>query len=159
THRGPARTLRFSVARQQQLTPALVAAGVSQAILGSNDAGLANGFRLSSDVSFPAEQRLAFQTLYSGPQGFTQGLNEFVQGLAANLHNPYEKTFPNRVSFTIEPLDENPAVTLDLFQLSRTSVEPGETVQATIAWRNWQGDAHRETFDIAIDPSWAGKRL
>jgi hypothetical protein len=159
TRRGPARTLKFNVARQQQLTPALVAAGVSQAILGSNDAGLANGFRLSSDVSFPADQRLAFQTLYSGPQGFTQGLNEFVQGLAANLQNPYEKTFPDRVAFTVEPLEENPSVTLDQFQVSRTAAQPGENVQVTVAWRNWQGDSQSETVAFKVDPSWVGKQL
>jgi hypothetical protein len=157
--RGAPRTLKFSVARQQQLTPVIVAAGVSQAILGSNDAGLANGFRLKSDVSFPASARLAFQTLYSGPQGFAQGLNEFVQGLAANLQNPYAKTFPERVAFSIEPLETNPAVTLDLFQLSRTTASAGEVVQATIGWRDWQGDAHRETIDLAIDPDWTGKQL
>ncbi|HTO04089.1 MAG TPA: SpoIVB peptidase S55 domain-containing protein, partial [Opitutus sp.] len=38
--KGPSKTLHFSVARQEQLTPVLVATGVSQAILGSNDAGL-----------------------------------------------------------------------------------------------------------------------
>jgi hypothetical protein len=157
--RGAPRTLKFSVVRQQQLTPLIVAAGVSQAILGSNDGGLANGFRLSSNVSFPASAKLAFQTLYSGPQGFSQGLNEFVQGLAANLQNPYAKTFPEHVSFTIEPLETNPAVTLDMFQLSRTTVSAGQTVQATIAWRDWQGDAHRETIDLAIDPAWTGKQL
>lgn len=158
-HRGAARTLHFSVARHQQLTPVLVATGVSQAILGSNDAGLANGFRLSSNVSFPAAQKLAFQTLYSGPQGFAQGLNEFVQGLAANLQNPYAKTFPDHVAFKVEPLEENPAVTLDLFQLSRTTARSGQTVQATVSWRDWQGDSHRETIDLAIDPAWAGKQL
>lgn len=157
--KGAPRTLRFSVVRQQQLTPMIVAAGVSQAILGSNDAGLANGFRLKSDVSFPASGRLAFETLYSGPQGFTQGLNEFVQGLAANLQNPYAKTFPEQVSFSIEPLETNPAVTLDLFQLSRTTVSGGQVVQATIAWRDWQGDSHRETIDLKIDPAWSGKQL
>jgi hypothetical protein len=157
--RGAPRTLKFSVARQQQLTPMLVAAGVSQAILGSNDAGLANGFRLKSDVSFPASARLAFQTLYSGPQGFTQGLNEFVQGLAANLQNPYAKTFPEHVAFSIEPLETNPAVTLDMFQLSRTTASAGQIVQATLAWRDWQGDSHRETVDLEIDPSWTGKQL
>jgi hypothetical protein len=157
--RGAPRTLKFSVARQQQLTPVIVAAGVSQAILGSNDAGLANGFRLKSDVSFPASARLAFQTLYAGPQGFAQGLNEFVQGLAANLQNPYAKTFPEHVSFSIEPLETNPAVTLDMFQLSRTTASAGQIVQATIAWRDWQGDAHRETIDLAIDPAWTGKQL
>jgi len=93
------RTLRFSVARQQQLTPMIVAAGVTQAIMGANDAGLANGFRLRGNITFPAAQMLATQTLYAGPQGFAQGLNEFVQGLAANLQNPYEKTYPDRVAF------------------------------------------------------------
>ena len=159
TGRGAARTLRFSVVRQQQLTPVIVAAGVSQAILGSNDAGLVNGFRLSSNVSFPASQKLASQTLYAGPQGFTQGLNEFVQGLAANLQNPYAKTFPDQVAFTIEPLKDNPAVTLDMFQLSRSTPRAGQNVQLTIAWRDWQGDAHREIVDIPIDPSWTGKQL
>lgn len=156
---GNSRTLRFSVARQQQLTPMLVAAGVSQAILGSNDAGLAKGFRLSSNVNFPAAQKLSFQTIYSGPQGFTQGLNEFVQGLAANLHNPYAKTFPDDVAFSIEPLDENPAVTLDMFQLSRNTTRAGDTIQVTLAWRNWQGDSNRKVIDLPIDPAWAGKQL
>ena len=159
TRKAPKRTLHFSVARQQQLTPVLVAAGVSQAILGSNDAGLANGFKLSSDIQFPAAQKLAVQTLYSGPQGFTQGLNEFVQNLAANLQNPYAKTFPDHVSFSVEPLDANPTVTLDVFQLSRATARGGDTVQATIAWRDWQGDAHRETVDVPIDSSWTGKQL
>jgi hypothetical protein len=157
--RGTPRTLRFNVARQQQLTPMIIAAGVSQAIIGSNDGGLANGFRLKSDVRFPANGSLAYQSIYSGPQGFAQGLNEFIQGLAANLQNPYEKTFPEHVSFSIEPLESNPAVTLDLFQLSRTTATAGETVQATIAWRDWQGAAHRETVDLVIDAAWTGKQL
>lgn len=164
---GPSRSLHFSVARQQQLTPVLVAAGVTQAITGANDAGLANGFRLTSDVTFPARPelaerasaKLATQTLYSGPQGFAQGLNEFVQGLAANLQNPYEKTFPDHVSFLVEPLDENPAITLDLFQISRATARAGDTIQATLGWRDFQGAAHRETVDVPIDPNWAGKQV
>jgi len=166
-HQGPARTLHFSVARQQQLTPLLVAAGVTQAIIGANDAGLANGFRLTSDVTFPARPelaeraaaKLATQTLYAGPQGFTQGLNDFVQNLAANLQNPYEKTFPDHVTFSVEPLDDNPAVTLDQFQLSRTAARAGDIVQATLAWRDFQGAAHREIVDLPIDAKWTGKQL
>ncbi|MBI5693910.1 MAG: hypothetical protein HZC55_27875 [Verrucomicrobia bacterium] len=157
--RGAARTLRFQVARQQQLTPVVVAAGVTQAILGSNDGGFASGFRLRSNVSFPAAAALAFQTLYSGPQGFAQGLNEFIQSLAANLQNPYARTFPEQVEFSIEPLEANPAVTLDQFQLSRSQVPAGGVVQATLAWRDWQGAAHREIIDLPIDAAWAGRQL
>jgi hypothetical protein len=156
---SPSRVLHFAVARQQQLTPMLVAAGVTQAIMGANDAGLANGFRLTSNVQFPLAEKLATKTIYSGPQGFQQGLSDFVQGLAANLQNPYAKTFPDQVSFTVEPLTENPTVTLDLFQLSRTTARPGETVQATLGWRDYQGAAHRETIDLVVDGAWAGKKL
>ncbi|MBL9201506.1 MAG: hypothetical protein JNL39_13440 [Opitutaceae bacterium] len=156
---GAPRTLKFSVVRHQQITPMIMASGVAQAILGSNDAGLTKGFRLSSNIRFAATAQLEFQTLYPGPQGFTQGLNEFVQGLAANLQNPYAKTFPERVTFTIEPLETNPSVTLDLFQLSRTTVAPGQIVQATLAWRDWQGEARREIIDLTIDPKWAGRQL
>ena len=155
----PAKTLHFSVARQEQLTPVLVATGVSQAILGSNDAGLSNGFLLKSDVMFPTKPTLATRTLYAGPQGFQQGLSQFVQDLAQNLQNPYEKTFPRKVVFTVEALDQNPAVTLELFQLSRSTARAGEVVQATLSWRDYQGESHRQTIDIPIDAAWTGRTL
>jgi hypothetical protein len=156
---APSKTLHFSVARQEQLTPVLVATGVSQAILGSNDAGLSKGFILKSDVTFPTKPTLATRTLYAGPQGFQQGLNEFVQDLAQNLQNPYEKTFPGRVVFTVEALEQNPAITLDLFQLSRSTASVGETLQATLSWRDFQGESRRQVVDIPIDPSWVGRNL
>jgi hypothetical protein len=152
-------TLHFSVARQQQLTPMLVAAGVTQAILGNNEAGFTNGFRLSSDVTFGEHQTLSAQTLYAGPQGFAQGLGEFVKDLSADLQNPYEKTFPSHVTFKVDALEQNPAITLEMFRLSRTTTRVGETVQATIAWRDFQGETHRELVDLPIDAAWAGKQL
>ncbi len=156
---GTAKKLHFSVARQEQLTPVLVATGVSQAILGSNDAGLSQGFLLKSDISFPSRPALATRALYSGPQGFQQGLNEFVRDLGQSLQNPYEKTFPDRVVFTVEPLDQNPAVTVELFQLSRTTARAGDTLQATLSWRDHQGEARRQTIDIPVRSEWIGKNL
>ena len=156
---GPVKRLNFSVARQEQLTPVLVATGVSQAILGSNDAGLSKGFILRSDVTFPTKPTLATRTLYAGPQGFQQGLNEFVQDLAQNLQNPYEKTFPGRVVFTVEALEQNPAITLDLFQLSRSTASIGDTVQATVSWRDYQGESRRQIVDIPVNPAWVGRSV
>jgi len=153
------RTLRFQVARQTQLTPALIAAGVTQAIVGSNDGALASGFRLTSNIRFSPTQTLDARTLHAGPQAFARGLNQFVQSLAQDLQNPYEKTFPSSVSFTVEPLADNPAVNIDLFQLSRASARPGETITATLAWRDFQGEARREVVTLPIDPAWAGKSL
>lgn len=156
---GSHKTLHFSVARHENLTPILVATGVSQAILGSNDAGLSKGFLLRSDVMFPAKPTLATRTLYAGPQGFQQGLNQFMQDLAQSLQNPYEKTFPRRVVFTVEPLEQNPAITLESFQLSRATARAGETLQATLSWRDYQGDSRRQTIEIPVDSAWIGKSL
>ena len=153
------RTLRFAVVRQTQLTPVVIAAGLTQAIMGANDAGFSNGFRLRGNLTFPASQVLKTQAIYAGPQGFAQGLNEFVQNLAANLQNPYEKTFPDRVSFNVEPLAENPTIVIEQFQLSRASARAGDTVQATLAWRDFQGAAHREIINLPISAKWAGKPL
>jgi hypothetical protein len=82
-----------------------------------------------------------------------------VQDLAQNLQNPYEKTFPKRVVFTVEALEQNPAVTLELFQLSRSTARGGDTVQATLSWRDYQGESRRQTVDIPIDPAWTGRSL
>ena len=50
---GSTRTLRFEVVRQPELAPLITAAGLAQGILGSNDAGLAEGFRVRREVTFP----------------------------------------------------------------------------------------------------------
>jgi len=153
------RRLHFQVVRQPQLTPVLVATGVSEAILGSNEAGLSNGFRLKSTVTFAAGQRLDGAALYAGPQSFQQGLNDFLIGLAGELQNPYEEAFPSRVEFQVEPLIENPSVTLDQVQLSRTAVRAGDPLTAALEWRDYQGATHRTTVEIPVDAAWTGQTL
>jgi len=158
-HSAHPQTLRFRVAREEQLTPAIIAAGVTQAIVGSNEAGLSNGFRITSDLVFAPGQTLDSHALYAGPHAFAAGLSDFVQDLSQDLENPYQKTFPSRVAFSIEALARNPAVTLDQFRLSRATARAGETIQAQLAWRDFQGADHVEVVPIPIDPAWAGKTL
>jgi hypothetical protein len=153
------RELHFRVARQAELSPSIIASGVSQAIIGSNDAGLNRGFRISTDVAYAGQALMTNHALYAGPQAFAAGVGEFVKGLSQDLQNPYEKTFPQRVQFTVEALEENPAVTLNLFQLSRRSAKVGDVVQAQLGWRDYQGAAHTTTVDIPIPPDWAGRNL
>ena len=84
---------------------------------------------------------------------------EFLGALSAQLQNPFEKTFPSRVQFRIEPLAENPAITMERFDVSRTSVRAGETLEVTLGWRNYQGGEQTSTVEIPVDPAWAGKTL
>jgi hypothetical protein len=157
--KGASRDLKFAVLRHPQLTAAITATGLTQAILGSNDHGFNHGFRVRGEISFSPKQELSYSTVHAGPQGFAQGLGEFITGLAGNLQNPYERTFPSKVSFTVEPLAENPTVVIEQFRLSRAQAAPGERIQATVSWRNWQGATEREVIDLPLDPAWSGRQL
>ncbi|HRE81085.1 MAG TPA: hypothetical protein PLN52_08560, partial [Opitutaceae bacterium] len=66
----PRRTLNYSIVRHPQLAPLVVAAGVTQTVVGSNDAGFNEGFRVSTRLSFPGNESLDSSMLYAGPQGF-----------------------------------------------------------------------------------------
>lgn len=156
---GASRTLHFAVVRQPQLAPMIAAVGVAQGILGSNDAGLAEGFRLRREVTFPGGQTVVADDLYAGPQGFAAGLGDFIRDLSEWLQNPFAKVFPTTVVFSVDALAHNPLSVLDVVQLSRSIAAPGETVQLTLTWRDYQGARSTETVNLAVARSWLGKTL
>ena len=156
---GTSRPLHFAVVRQPQLTPMITAVGVAQSILGSNDAGLAEGFRLRRTVTFPGGQEVSADDLYAGPQGFAAGLGDFVRELSEVLQNPFARVFPAKVAFEIDALPHNPSSVLDVVQLSRTSAAPGDIVQLTLTWRDFQDARATETVNLEVARSWAGKTL
>jgi hypothetical protein len=157
--RTPARTLRFSTIRHDRLTPRIASTGLAQAVLGSNETGLAEGFRVKTTIAYPGERRLETDTLYAGPQGFAAGIGGLVRRLAASLDNPVADVFPESLAFTIEPLARNPAASIDNIQLSRTRLTAGDTLRVTLTLREFQGDALRETIPIDIPADWSGRRL
>jgi len=158
--RGSApRTIHFQVVREKHIAPMIMLAGLAEAVLGSNDSEAGEGFRIVSTVVFSPGQEITRESVYAGQQGFAAGMVEFVTNLSAELQNPFEKTMPRSVEFRVEPLETNPAVTVEQFQVSRTVVRPGEILQATLAWRDFQGGEESCTIDIPVDPSWAGKTV
>ncbi len=156
---APQRTLHFQVVRERRIAPMIMLTGIVEAIFGSNDGARGEGFRIVSTITYGAGQQLTHESVYAGPQGFTTGMFEFLVGLSMELQNPFEKVTPKQVSFRVEPLGENPAVVVEQFQVSRSSVRAGETLQATLGWRNYQGSEDVCTVDIPVDPSWTGKTL
>lgn len=155
----PLRTLHFNAVRHHRLTPMIAAMGLSQAVLGSNENGMAEGFRISSTVTYPDGQSLTTDDVYAGPQGFTSGLDGFIRRLAAGLRNPIADIFPASIAFSVEPLARNPVATLDLVQLSRTRLQPGDTLTATLSVRDFQGAPVQQSIEVQIPAEWTGKKL
>jgi hypothetical protein len=153
------RTIRFQVVRDKRVAPMIMLTGIVEGVFGSNDSEPGEGFRIVSTVSFSPTQQISRESVYAGEQGFLSGMLDFLSALSAELQNPFEKALPRSVQFRIEPLAENPAVTVEQFQVSRATVRAGETLQVTLGWRNFQGAEGTSTVDVPIDPSWTGKTL
>ena len=155
----PTRTLQFSTVRHHRLTPTIATLGLTQAVLGSNDAGLSEGFRVASRVIFADGREIAHSALFAGPQGFNAGLEGFIRRLTTWVQNPVESVFPTQILFEVEPLGGNPTGSLDIVQVSRRSARAGERVDVTLTMRDYQGQPVRETVALDIPSAWVGRQL
>ena len=155
----PARTLNFSTVRHPRLTPMITAAGLAQAVLGSNDAELSEGFDVTIDVLFPGGEELKISQLYAGPAGFQAGLNGLVRGLSTWLQNPVEEVFPANVEFTVTPLPANPTASLDNMRFSPRIAKPGAELTVTLGLRDFQSTPWTEQIHLPIAEDWTGRKL
>jgi hypothetical protein len=153
------KALNFRVVRHEQVLPVIAAAGLMQAVNGSNESGFTRGFRVKLMVDFPGTDPVEFSQIYPGPQGLNQGLADLVGNLSLWLFNPYERIFPERIRFAIEDTPDTPQGILEQFQLSRTQAGPGERVDLSLGWRGFQRPAATETLRVDVPREWAGKDL
>ena len=153
------KSLHFSVVRHEQVLPMIAAAGLAQAVNGSNESGFTRGFRVTTTVEFPGTAPVELSQIYPGPQGFNQGVADFVGNLSLWLFNPYERVFPDRIKFSVEDTPETPQGSLEIVQLSRSEAAPGEHVDLRIGWRGYQRAPATEALDLDIPRDWAGKDL
>ena len=157
--RANRKTLRFQVVRHEQVLPVIAATGLAQAVMGSNESGFSRGFKVTTTVDFPGSEPVVLSQIYPGPQGFNQGLGDFVGNLSLWLFNPYERIFPERIRFSVESTPETPQGVVEQLQVSRAEAAPGEHVGLTIGWRGFQREAESELLGLDIPREWAGKEL
>jgi hypothetical protein len=153
------KSLHFSVIRHEQVLPAVAAAGLAQAVSGSNESGFTRGFRVTTTVNFPGSAPVELSQIYPGPQGFNQGLTDFVGNLSLWLFNPYERIFPERISFSVQDTPDTPQGSVELFQASRREAAPGDHLDLGLGWRGYQRAVSFESLGLDVPRSWAGKDL
>lgn len=153
------REVSFQVVRDRRIAPVIMLTGVVEAVFGSNDGGSSEGVSITSTVDFSPTRSMTRVSLFAGRQGFLAGMVDFLAGLNAEIQNPFEETMPTSVRFRVELLPSNPLVTVEQFQVSRTSVRSGETFSVNIAWRDFQGSHGETTVTVPVAPAWAGKTL
>lgn len=155
----PTDNLEFSTVRHARLTPMIAAMGLAQAVLGTNEAGMADGFAVTTKVKFADQDVLQTRMLFAGPKAFADSMRGLTNDLTTWLQNPVEESFPEHVEFDVTPLDENPLTSLDNLQLSHRSIAANETLEVELQYRDYQSATHRETIAINVAPDWVDKRV
>jgi hypothetical protein len=153
------RAISFQVVRDRHIAPMIMLTGVVEGVFGSNESGPSEGVSITSTVTFSPTRSITRVSVFAGQQGFLAGLVDFLAGLNAEIQNPFENTMPTSVRFRVEQLVRNPAVTVEQFRVSRTTVRVGETFDVRIAWRDFEGSGSVTTVTVPVRPSWAGKTL
>ena len=128
-------------------------------MLGANDAGFHEGFRVASHLTFPGGLEWRQNVLYAGAQGFAQALGEIVQSLSAVLQNPLARVFPESIRLEVEALHDLPGITIERFVLSRATVAPGAELTADLAWRDAQGRNAHLSVPVPVAADWSGRTL
>ena len=155
----PHRTLNFSTVRHPRITPMITAIGLAQAVMGSNDSGLAEGFAVRTHVEFEEGETLEMAQLYAGPKSFGDGMKGLTADLSTWLQNPVEQSFPRQVTFTVEPLLNNPTTSMDNVRLSHRSVRGGEEIKVEIKLRDFQSQGWTEVVTIPVSPDWVDRKI
>ena len=155
----PERTLNFSAVRHPRITPMITAIGLSQAILGSNDAGLNDGFAIKTRVEFADGEHLEMEQLYAGAKSFQSGLNGLVADLTTWLQNPVESAFPEQVVFEVETLATNPSTSLDNVRLSHRTISSTESLEVVVNLRDFQSQPLKPTLLNPIQSDWVDRKL
>jgi len=155
----PSDELDFAIVRHPRLTPMIAVMGLAEAVLGNNEAGLADGFAVQTSILFPDQEPLETRMLFAGPRAFSDSIRGLTNDLTTWLQNPVQESFPERVAFDITPLNENPLTSLDNLRLSHRSVTAGESFDVSIQYRDYQAEPHTETVAIATSPDWVDKRI
>jgi len=159
TVRTPHDELRFETVKHARITPVIAAVGLSQAVTGTNDAGLAEGFRLEATVVFEDGEILETDRLFAGPKAFANSLGSLTAELGTWLQNPIEEAFPQTVEFQVTPLQENPLTSIDNLRLSHRAVSAGDTLEIDLELRDFQANELQESVTVPISPAWVGRKL
>jgi hypothetical protein len=155
----PQRTLEFSTVRHARITPMITAIGLSQAVLGSNNAGLSEGFAIKTRIEFADGERLEMDQLYAGARSFQDGMKAMVADLTTWLQNPVEEAFPQKVTFEVVALAANPSTSLDNVQLSHRTIRARDELKVQVNFRDFQSQPIEQTVTIPIDEDWVGETL
>ncbi len=136
-----ARTLRFEVLNNRELTPQVLLAGVYQALSGTNIAGNEMSLRLTGEVDVAGNAPLRMDGTASSGEGQPAAVQAAVvlaQRFARVYANALEQPKITGVSLRAEVIPTRDSAQIESARLSSVEARPGDTVTVQATVRRWQ---------------------
>ncbi len=156
TFRGPGladRTYRFSVVRQNQLTPFLVNGALASLWSTLEDTVEAKNVLLSDFTLVPENGpkiRLQDQA-FTGAQALSSASEYISDAVNLLLNNPEQAVPIRRISLTVTTSPGQDAYSVDTAWLDRAAVRPGAPLRLHVRLKDYQGAARTVSLSVPTD--------
>jgi hypothetical protein len=156
SERGPSRTFKFGVVKDQMLTPLLTFAAITNTLQSYEREFGAATFTVRGQASVKGYGSVALENIFTGD---TPGIGAaaYVAGpLSALLSNDVAPIQIDAVDLTINAFEEPRTTTLERAWLDDEQPKAGDTVKLHILTRTYRGEDKLQTVDVAIPSNASG---
>ncbi|MFN2502119.1 MAG: SpoIVB peptidase S55 domain-containing protein [Pyrinomonadaceae bacterium] len=153
TSRGRTEEINFESVFDELLTPLIINAGVSNALIASERGIGESTIELNGEIRIKGEESIRLNRRFAGAQASVFASSAAVIPLGALLRADFPGMEITGVSINMTAVDGSQTAVLDHISVDKKQVRPGETVEVTAYERNQAGQFTVRKIRIAIPNS------
>ena len=156
TERGPKRTFKFEVVRDQLFTPVLTYVSILNTLKSYEREYGAATFSVKGRALVRKHGEIAFEDLFTGDSPSIGAASYIAGPLTFLLKNEFEPVQIDALDLTIGSSEEPRTATIERVWLDTIDVRPGRTVPLKILMRSYRGDEMIRSVPIEVPTNASG---
>jgi hypothetical protein len=156
TERGPKRTFKFEVVRDQLFTPVLTYVSILNTLKSYEREYGASTFSVKGRALVRRHGEIAFEDLFTGDSQSIGAASYIAGPLTFLLKNEFEPVEIDALDLTIGSSEEPRTATIERVWLDTINVRPGRTVPLKVLMRSYRGDEMIKSVPIEVPTNASG---
>jgi hypothetical protein len=150
SERGPARTFKFGVVKDQLFTPLLTFAAIVNTLQSYEREFGAATFTVRGQALVRDHGAVALEDVFTGDTPAIGAASAVSGPLTLLLRNDRQPVQIDGIDLTIQAYEEPRTVAIERVWLGRSEVRAGDTMPVHVLTRSYRGEARTHTIDITI---------
>ena len=154
--RGPSRTFKFEVVRDQMFTPLMTYSALLNTMTSYERQFGTATYTLKGKAELKGHDAVRFENIFTGESPSTPASSYVVGPLTALISNDKEPVEVERLDLTIRSIEEPRLARLERVWIDDPRPKPGHTVPLKVLLRTYRGEDILRTIPIAIPSNATG---